>query len=139
MKIRLWILACLTALFAFANGGILTQARGQDRNDQNRQEHSKFDDHDQQVTRDWYNQHKDKAPAGLRDKDRLPPERESDLRPGNAIPPDLRRQEHPIPRDLNRQLPPPPRDSRYVAVGGHVAQIDKQHVVQDVIHLELKF
>jgi len=49
------------------------------------------------------------------------------------------KQEHPIPRDLNRQLPPPQRNSRYVAVGGHVAQIDNKQRVQDLIHLELSF
>lgn len=46
-------------------------------------------------------------------------------------------QEHPIPRDLSRQLPPPPHDSRYVAVGGHVAQVDHLQRVQDIIHLEI--
>jgi Ni/Co efflux regulator RcnB len=139
MKTRLWIVACVTALFAFAVGGVLARDPGQNRNDQNRQEHTQFDNHDQQVTRDWYSQHHDNAPAGLRNQDRLPPEKESQLQRGNVLPRDLQKQEHSIPRDLNRQLPPPPRNSRYVAVGGHVAQIDNQHRVQDVIHLELNF
>jgi hypothetical protein len=51
MKTRLWIIACMTALFAFAGSGLLTQARGQNRNNQNRQDHTRFDAHDQQVTR----------------------------------------------------------------------------------------
>lgn len=138
MKIRFTVLTCLTVLFAFSGAGAFAQNGGQqNRNDQNRGEHSQFDSHDQQVTRDWYNQHHDKAPAGLRDKDRLPPEKESQLRKGDVVPRDLQKQEHPIPRDLSRQLPPPPHDSRYVAVGGHVAQVDHQHRLQDIIHLEL--
>jgi len=134
MKTRLWIIALMTTLFVFAGSGALSEAFAQNRND-----HSKFDDHDQQVTRDWYKQHQNNAPVGLRDRDRLPPDRESELRPGNTLPRDLQRQEHPIPRDLSRQLPPPPRNSRYVAVGGHLAQIDNRHRVQDVIHFELNF
>jgi Ni/Co efflux regulator RcnB len=139
MKTRLWIIACMTAVLAFAGSGFLAQARGQKQNNQNRQDHTSFDSHDQQVTRDWYQQHHDNAPVGLRQQDRLPPDRESQLQRGNVLPPDLRKQEHRIPRDLSRQLPPPPRNSRYVGVGGHLAQIDNRHQVQDVIHLELNF
>ena len=107
--------------------------------DQNRQDHTKFDDHDQQVTRDWYKQHHDNAPVGLRDSDRLSPDEESRLRPGSTLDSRLRTKAHPLPPDLSRELPPPPRDSRYVAVGGHVAQVDRRNRVQDVIHLELNF
>lgn len=133
MKTRLWIVACMA--FAFAGSGI----QAQNRNNQNRPDHTQFDGHDQQVTRDWYKQHQGNAPVGLRNQDRLPADRESQLQRGNVLPRDLQRQEHSIPRDLSRQLPPPPRNSRYVAVGGHVAQIDKSHRVQDVIHFELNF
>ena len=135
MKTRLWIIICVTTLFAFSAGAGLAQ----NRNNQNGQNHTKFDNHDQQVAHDWYNQHHDNAPVGLRERDRLSPDRESQLQQGNELPRDLQRQEHRIPRDLSRQLPPPPRNSRYVAVGGHVAQIDNKHRVQDVIHLELNF
>ena len=139
MKTRLWIIVCMTALLAFAGNGVLAQDRGQDRNNQNRQDHTRFDQHDQQVTRDWYKQHHDNAPAGLREQDRLSRDQESQLRQGNVLPRDLRRQEHPIPRDLYSQLPPPPRNHRYAAVGGHVVQLDNRSRVQDVIHLELNF
>jgi len=115
------------------------QYAGQNRNDQNRRNHTKFDDHDQQVTRDWYKQHHDNAPVGLRDSDRLSPDEESRLRPGSTLDSRLRTKAHPLPPDLSRELPPPPRDSRYVAVGGHVAQVDRRNRVQDVIHLELNF
>jgi len=137
MRTRLCIIACMTALFAFAGSGVLAQDRGQNQNNRNRQDHTRFDQHDQQVTRDWYKQHHDNAPAGLREQDRLSRDQESQLRQGNVLPRDLRRQEHPIPRDLYSQLPPPPRNHRYAAVGGHVLQLDNRHRVQDVIHLEL--
>ena len=39
----------MIALFAFAGDGVLAQDHGQNRNDQNRQDHTKFDDHDQQA------------------------------------------------------------------------------------------
>ena len=133
MKTRVWIVACMA--LAFAGSGI----QAQNRNNQNRQDHNQFDNHDQQVTRDWYKQHQRNAPAGLRNQDRLSADQESQLRRGNVLSRDLQRQEHSIPRDLSRQLPPPPRNSRYVALGGHVAQIDRTHRVQDVIHFELNF
>ena len=110
---------------------------GQNRNDQNRQNHDKFDQHDQQVTRDWYSQHHNNAPVGLRDRDRLAPDEESRLQPGATLDSRLRAKTHPLPPDLSRELPPPPHNSRYVAVGGHVAQVDNRNRVQDVIHLEL--
>ncbi len=131
MKTLVLIVACM----AFAGSGM----QAQNQNNQNRQDHTQFDNHDQQVTRDWYKQHQGNAPVGLRTQDRLPADQESQLRQGNVLPRNLQKQEHPIPRDLSRQLPPPPRNSRYVAVGGHVAQVDKSHRVQDVIHLELNF
>jgi len=135
MKTRLWIIAGMTALIAFAASGI----QAQNRNNQNRPDHMQFDSHDQQVTRDWYKQNQRNAPAGFRDRDKLSVDQESQLRRGNVLPRDVQRQEHSIPRGLSRQLPPAPRNSRYVAVGGHVAQIDRTQHVQDVIHLELNF
>jgi Ni/Co efflux regulator RcnB len=133
MKTRVLIVACMA--LTFAGSGI----QAQNQNNQNRQDHTQFDSRDQQVTRDWYKQHQRNAPVGLRTQDRLPADQESKLQRGNVLPRDLQKQEHPIPRDLSRQLPPPPRNSRYVAVGGHVAQIDKSHRVQDVIRLDLNF
>jgi Ni/Co efflux regulator RcnB len=103
--------------------------------DRNPQGHTQFDDHDQQVTRDWYNQNKAHAPAGLRDHDRLSAEEESRLREGAVLDPDLRRKVHAAPHDLARRLPPPPSDHRYVAIGGHIGLIDNNFQVKAVIHL----
>jgi hypothetical protein len=139
MKARWWMAVCATALLALTGRTALTQDRGPDQNGQNRQNHTKFDDHDKQVAGDWYKQHHDSAPVGLRDRDRLSPDEESRLKVDAPLDPGLRTKVHPVPRDLARQLPPPPRNSRYVAVGGHIAQLDSRNRVQDVIHLELNF
>jgi Ni/Co efflux regulator RcnB len=149
MKSR-WLTAIYTlAVLTLIGAASEVRGYGQNKNDQNRQSqnkssqnqpnHNQFDDHDKQVTRDWYSQNRSHAPAGLRDQDKLSPAEEQRLRPGSDLDPNLQRKAHPVPRDLARQLPPPPRDSRYVAVGGHVAQVDKRNHVQDVIHLELNF
>jgi Ni/Co efflux regulator RcnB len=110
-------------------------ASAQERRDQNAQGHTQFDDKDRQTTNDWYNQHKDHPPVGLRTKDRLSPDQESRLREGNVLDRDLRRKVHPVPEDLGRRLPSPPSDHRYVTIGGHVGLIDNHFQVKAVIHL----
>jgi Ni/Co efflux regulator RcnB len=107
----------------------------QDRRDQRDQGHTQFDDKDRQTTSDWYNQHKDHPPAGLRSQDRLSSDQESRLREGAVLDKDLRKRVHPVPEDLRRRLPPPASDHRYVAIGGHVGLIDNNFQVKAVIHL----
>jgi len=123
MKTRLCTTACGILLLALTGGTALAQ------------DHTKFDDHDRQVTQDWYTQHKAQPPVGLRDRDRLTPENESKLQTGSVLDPGLLKQTHPAPPDLARQLPAPAAGHRYVAVGGHVAIVDHDNRVQDVIHL----
>lgn len=142
MKMHLWMATCMTALIAFSGHTLLAQGNGQNRGGQGgqtAQSHTQFDDHDKQVATNWVQQHQSNPPAGLRPKDKFSPEDESKLKVNAPLDPSFRKKVHPVPRDLSRQLPPPPPDSRYVAVGGHVAQIDKNNLVQDVIHLEIKF
>ena len=98
-------------------------------------EHTQFDEHDQKVAHDWYNQHQDRPPAGFRNQDRLSADEESRFREGAVMDHDLRRKAHSAPPDLVRQLPPPPSNHRYVAVGGHVGLIDNNYNVKAVIHL----
>jgi Ni/Co efflux regulator RcnB len=102
---------------------------------QGQQDHTQFSDHDQQVTRDWYNQHQANPPAGLRNQDRLSPEDESRLHEGTVLDRNMRKKVHPAPPELSRQLPPPPANHRYVAIGGHVGLIDNKYQVKAVIHL----
>jgi Ni/Co efflux regulator RcnB len=96
---------------------------------------AQFNSHDQQVAHDWYNQHKDNAPVGLRSQDRLSADQESRLHEGGVIDKDMRRHVHPAPPELARQLPPPPEHHRYVAIGGHIGMIDNGYHVKAVIHL----
>jgi Ni/Co efflux regulator RcnB len=133
MKMHQLLAATTAVILALTGSAALAQDRGQ-RNGQN-QGHTQFDEHDQQVTRDWYNQNQAHAPAGLRNQDRLSADEESRLREGEVLDKNLRRKVHPAPPDLARRLPPPPSDHRYVALGGHVGLIDKNYQVKGVIHL----
>ena len=101
----------------------------------NQQGHTQFDDHDQQVARNWYNQHQAHPPAGLRNQDRLSADEESRLHEGEVLDKRLRKKVHTAPPELSRQLPPPPSDHRYVAIGGHIGLIDNKFQVKGVIHL----
>jgi Ni/Co efflux regulator RcnB len=102
---------------------------------QNQSSGAKFDDHAQQVTKDWYSQHRDRPPVGFRNQDRLSADQESRLREGSVLDSDLRRKVHPAPPDLARQLPEPPANHRYVAIGDHVGLVDNKHEVKALIHL----
>jgi Ni/Co efflux regulator RcnB len=103
------------------------------RNDQ--RGHSRFDDHDQQVTRGWYNQHRDHPPAGLRNEDRLSADEESRFHEYAVLDEGLRSKMHAAPDELTRQLPPPARNHRYVSIGGHIVLIDNKNQVKAVIHV----
>ena len=129
MKRYRLLVAAAAAILALTGSAALAQER---RNDQG---HTQFDEHDQQVTHDWYNKNQEHPPAGLRNQDRLSPDEESRLHEGGKLDKDLRRKVHPAPPELARQLPPPPRDHRYVAIGGHVGLIDNKYEVKGVIHL----
>jgi Ni/Co efflux regulator RcnB len=161
MKVRLWIVGTTLFLLALTGGAMRAQDRGQDqdhqdrdrrdqgrndqdhhdqyRDDQHREDHSRFDDHDRQASRDWYNEHHDHPPLGLRDRDRLAPEYESRLREGYVLDRNMRRRIYSVPDDYYRRLPPPPRGYRYVFIGGHAVLIDDGYRVHDVIHFELNF
>ena len=85
MKIRKLVIGGTLLVFAFTGGALQARTPGQnqdnhgqdqrdrDHGNQNNhgQNHDRFDDHDRQVSRDWYNQHHDNRPRGLRDRDRL--------------------------------------------------------------------
>lgn len=100
------------------------------------QDRQQFNDHDRQVTQDWYNQHQKSAPAGLRTSDRLTPDQEGRLQSGHPYDKDLQQRSHSVPRDLSRRLPAAPAHHKYVAVGGHIALVDTVNkVVRDVINI----
>ena len=95
-----------------------------------------FTDHDRQVVNDYYKQHQNNAPAGLRSKDQLTPEQERRLQSGQTLDRPLQKQMHTVPRALLRQLPPAPRGDRYELLGQHVVLVDRHNnVLRDVIHV----
>lgn len=122
MKKHRLVIGAAAALLAFS--GCIAQ-RG----------HTRFDDHDQQMTREWYNQHRDHPPAGLRNEDRLSADEESRLHEGAVLDEGLRGKMHAAPQELTRQLPPPAHNHSYVAIGGHIGLIDNRNQVKAVIHL----
>jgi Ni/Co efflux regulator RcnB len=107
-------------------------------NDAERDQHAKFDDHDRDVVRDWYNQHRNRLPPGFRDRDRLPPQWESRLQPGAMLDRNMRRRIRPVPADLLRELTPPPRDYRYAVLDGHIILLaGAAWHVSDVLHFHM--
>jgi len=134
MNAHRWLPAISAAILALTGSAAIAQDRGE-RNGQNQQYHTQFDEHDQKVTHDWYNQHQTHPPAGFRDQDRLSPDEESRLREGVVLDKNLRRRVHAAPPDLVRSYPAPPPNHRYVAIGKHVGLIDNNYQVKAVIHL----
>lgn len=130
-----WLAIVATGALLAMSGSAAVAQDSRQQGGQNRAGNTQFDDHAQQVARDWNNQHQKKPPAGLRSQDRLSAEQESRLHEGAVLDKDMRRRVHPAPRDLERQLPPPPSNHRYVAIGGHIGLIDNSYQVKAVIHL----
>ena len=156
MKVRAVMTGSMLAVLALTGGAMCAQDHNYDqgrdnqgRNDQNQNDrnrndrrapdHSRFDDRDRQYSREWYNQHRDNRPPGLRDRDQLRPQYESRLREGYVLDREMRRMVYPVPADYSRRLPPPPRGYRYVFIGGHAVLIDSGYRVHDVLHFELNF
>ena len=150
MKTR-WVMAiCMGVLFAFAGSVVLAQDRAPGRparrqngrklsQNQKLQNHAKFDDHDRQVMRVWYNPDRDKILVGLRDSNGVIPYVDSRLQIGPAQDPDL-----PIRRsaaiEFLYRLTSSPRSYQYVAIQGHVEAIDGNYQdMNDLIHLKLYF
>ena len=129
MRTHQLLAATAVAILAFTGSLALAQDRG------NQQGHTQFDDHDQQVTRDWYNQNQAHPPAGLRSRDRLSADEQSRFHEGAVLDKGMRKKVHPAPPDLSRRLPPPPTDHRYVVIGGHFGLIDNNFQVKAVIRL----
>jgi hypothetical protein len=130
------VLTCTTVMLAFAAGPALARQPVSGQNDRGRvAEHMKFDDHDRQVTRSWYDSHQRALPAGFRATDRFSPEVELQFQEGYVIDRPMRGEVHSVPSALLRLLAPAPRTYRYVVIEGHVALIDQDYRVRDVIHV----
>jgi hypothetical protein len=110
---------------------------GQHSDEWNRQHHTTFNDQERQATRDWYREHQHTLGAGWRQKDRLSPDMEARLRPGERLDPELRRQMHSLPGDLRRRYGAAPNGYRYGVIGGNVVMLDNDYHVHDVFRLEI--
>ena len=145
MKTRWLMAACMAVLFGFAGNIVLAQDRAPNRNDQRLSEnrknynHIKFDDHDHQVIRNWYNPDRDEILVGMRDLNRDSPYVDSRLQIGVAHDADLPiRRSAPI-RFWDR-LTSSPRSYQFVAIQGHVEAIDENYQdINDLVHLKLYF
>jgi hypothetical protein len=137
MKTRWWLADYATLLLALTCGVAVGQGRGNQNRQQQGQQQAQFNAHDNQVAHDWYNKHQTKPPAGVRDQDRLPPDKESRLQRGKTLDPDMERMSHRVPSDLKRDIAPAPRGSHDVLLGHHVVRVDKTNVIQDLLHLEI--
>src|ERR1700674_3482288 len=104
MKPHHWYAAVLVAAFL-----VTTSASAQG--------HTQFNQHDRQVTNDWYKQNQSHPPKGLRNQDRLSAADEARLQPGKPLPSNLRKQAYTAPRALRRKLPPPPPHLGHVVFG----------------------
>ncbi len=146
MNTRPWFTAAVVACLASIGTAAAAQERGQDAhrtdgqnwsdNNRNQSDRARFSDQDRQNSRDWFNQHRDRAPAGLRSRDRFSADLEIQMRPGTMLDARVRRQSHSMPRDLAHRLGAPPRGTHYMIVGGYIALIDRQNRVLDVILLQ---
>src|ERR1039457_3371318 len=84
MKTHRLLAATAAAILALTGSAALAQDRGQ-RGGQNQQGQTQFNEHDQQVTRDWYNQNQAHPSTGLRNQDRLSADEESRLHEGVVL------------------------------------------------------
>ncbi len=96
----------------------------------------RFENPDQQVTRDWYRDHRDAREFDGRQ--RWNDQFEQRIRVGAVLDPDLRRLARPVPADLLDRLPPRPRYLRYMIVGDHICLIDRWWTVRDVLHVHVE-
>ncbi len=138
---RNWMGICTATLLALAlpcaGSKASTQEREHERDRDHERERRHFEDHDRRAAQDWYKEHRNHLPEGLRERDRLRPEFEARMREGEVLDVELRHRIRPVPRELLVELPPCPRHYRYVIIGGHICLIDDGYHVHDVVHFEL--
>jgi Ni/Co efflux regulator RcnB len=157
MNARWWIRLSFASLLLLPAGAARAQDRDQegehdrdkhdkdkhDRDDRN--SHERYDDHDREAMRKWYDDHEhghgrgQGLPPGLAKRDQLPPGLERQLVVRGELPPGLRKKIQRCPEELERRLPPPPRDCEHVVIGGHIVLLNrKTFVVLDIFHVEVR-
>jgi hypothetical protein len=129
MKLRL-LLAFVCALAVPALSGSPAIAQDRDR------DHTRFDDRDRQILREWYRDHFDEDAFRGANHEQWDLRIEERLQAGSVIDPDIRRWVRPAPADLNNRLPRQSSNMRYVIIGDHVALIDEGWRLSDIYHFE---
>jgi Ni/Co efflux regulator RcnB len=137
MKARWWMAVCAMGAFAMFSGSA-AMAQGDEHHEHHWDDRNpRFDDHEREATRNWYEHHHDHPVIGFREEDRLPRDWEPRLQVGFVFDSGWRRRVHPVPVELLGELPPPPRHYRYYVIGGHVVLVDQHWRVADVININL--
>ena len=135
-------IAAITATILLSSGSIARaqgkgHGKGHDKHGDADQDAQFYGDHDREVLRGWYDDHRDQLPPGLARKDRLPPGLEKQLVRRGTLPPGLQKRLQPCPEELERQLPPPPPDCAHVVIGGHLVLLNrKTNIIVDIFHFE---
>lgn len=150
MKLRRWVSGATTLLLSLFLGVTLANAQDHDDrdhhdndqgyhgdHDRDHHDHDRFDDHDRQGARDWYQHHHNAF--NEREGRYWHREWEPDIREGFVFTPEMRRAFRPVPHDLLVRLGPAPPGYRYVVIGDHVCLIDRGYEIHDVLHFELNF
>ena len=93
-----------------------------------------IDEHGRTAAEQWYATHHDYR--GLRQREWLAQNEETQLAPGFVLTRTWTRRESTVPRDLIRELPAAPRNEEYVFIGGHLVLVERPtHRVVEVVHL----
>src|ERR1035437_6462032 len=114
-----WLTIVATGAILAMSGSVAMAQDSRQQGGQNRPGNTQFDDHAQQVARDWNSQHQKNPPAGFRSQDRLSADREPRRRAAAVLNRYMRGKVHPAPRFLLPQLPPPPSTHALGATGAH--------------------
>ena len=135
MKTKNWLCMSAIALLALALpliGGTFAQDRDRDRDRDH--DHPRFEDHDRQAARGWYNEHQGHLPPGLAKRDQLPPGLQRQLVVRGTLPPGLQKRLQPVPQDLEVRLAPPPPECAHVLIGGNIVLLNRRtNLVVDIV------
>lgn len=112
--------------------------RGSYNDHRNRSGYPSFNDHDRQVTRDWYFHNRGRLGRGWGDRDRLSPAMERRLRVGARLDRVFYGRMYWLPGDLVRLYGPAPRGYRYAIIGGNIVLLDRDYFVRDVFRIDFR-
>ena len=139
MKSRWLAVALAASVLTFFSGAAIAQEHHEQTKHEHKwdKDHPAFDDHEHEVVRGWWSNHRDHPPVGFRDGDRLPGGWDARLQAGFELDSDWRHRLQPVPADLYADLPVPPEHFKYYVLGGHIVLVDERNWhVADVINID---